>query len=139
MAEFGLFFSSLDFTVTLDMSLLRLRVMFENCHRPQGPTDITRSAVLTRQRFVWKSVQPHLLPHFLELGELAPAFNRSHRIKTLSVSVFRLTNFLGEKMHSAFVTISLSAKDWPSRWREIKIHSESSIDGKTYIYFFINY
>ena len=47
------------------------------------------SAVLIRQRFVWKSVQPHLLPHFLELGELAPAFNRSHRIKTLSVSVFR--------------------------------------------------
>ena len=73
------------------------------------------SAVLTRQWFVWKSVQPHLLPHFLELGELAPAFNRSHRFKTLSVSVFRLTNFLGEKMHSAFVTISLSATDWPTR------------------------
>ncbi len=67
------------------------------------------SAVLTRQWFVWQSVQPKLLPHFLELGELAPAFNRSHRIKTLSVSVFRLTIFFGEKMQSAFVTISLSA------------------------------
>ena len=30
-------------------------------------------------------MQPHLLPHFLELGEIGPAFNRSHRIKTLSV------------------------------------------------------
>ena len=91
------------------------------------------SAVLTRQWFVWKSVQPHLLPHFLELGELAPAFNRSHRIKTLSVSVFRLTIFFGEKMQSAFVTIFNVRHGLAITWREIKFHSESSIRLNGYI------
>ena len=112
---------------------LKILMNLNDAGNQQKNINSIASAVLTRQRFVWKSVQPHLLPHFLELGELAPAFNRSHRIKTLSVSVFRLTIFFGEKMQSAFVTIFTVRHGLAITWREIKFHSESSICLNGYI------
>ena len=73
-------------------------------------------------------------PPFFGIGWVAPAFNRSHRIKTLSVSVFRLTIFLGEKMQSAFVTSSLSATDWPSHHMERNQISFWIIDALKWLY-----